>query len=86
MTYPETEIDKISVELHELAQAYAERVEALASDPYFREALVKVSVSGFVWALHNAFDERSRDVLFGELTEQTAAIGRSIGRQEEKLN
>ncbi|WP_298332446.1 hypothetical protein [Asticcacaulis sp.] len=78
MTYPNTEIDKISVELHRLAQAYAEKAEGLASDPYFRDAIMKVGVSNFVWALYHAFDERGRQVLLEELTEQTAAIRRAV--------
>jgi len=82
MTYPSTEIDKIGLELHELAKAYAEKADGLASDPYFRDAIVKSSVSGFVWALYHAFDDRSRQVLADELTEQTAAIHRAVKPNE----
>jgi hypothetical protein len=82
MTSPNTEIDKLSVELHQMAKAYAEKAESLASDPYFRDAVMKVSVSGFVWALYDAFDERSRCILAEELTEQTSAINRAIKPNE----
>jgi hypothetical protein len=38
MSYPNTDIDKISVELSSEAKKYAEKAAALATDPYFREA------------------------------------------------
>ena len=57
MSYPDTELDKINVELHRLSESYAQKAAALASDPYFREAVLKVSVSGFVWALYHAFED-----------------------------
>ena len=80
MTFPSTEIDKIGLELHELAEAYAKKAVALASDPYFKEAIVKVSVSGFVWALYHAFDDAiSRGALNHELKVQSAAIDRAAG-------
>lgn len=80
MTHPSTEIDKLSLELHEMAERYAAHAAGLASDPYFREAIVKTSVSSFAWALYHAFDGDTRglDVLHLEMIEQTAAIGMSI--------
>src|SRR5260370_24561872 len=48
MSYPNTDIDKISVELSSEAKKYAEKAAALATDPYFREAVLKVSVPEFV--------------------------------------
>lgn len=82
MTYPQTEIDKVGFELHQLAQAYAEKAEGLASDPYFRDAVMKISVSSFVWALYDAADERGRAVLAEELVEQTAAVRRAVDPTE----
>nr|WP_314428994.1 hypothetical protein [uncultured Brevundimonas sp.] len=82
MTYPQTEIDKLGFELHQLAQAYAEKAEGLASDPYFRDAVMKISVSSFVWALYDAADERGRAVLAEELVEQTAAVHRAVDPTE----
>ncbi len=79
MSYPDTPIDKISVELHGLSKAYAEKAAALARDPYFREAVVKASVSGFVWALYHAFeDDFDRSALNNELKIQSAAIDRAV--------
>jgi hypothetical protein len=79
MSYPNTDIDKITVELHDLAKAYAEKATELASDPYFREAIMKSSVSGFVWALYHAFDDDfSRMALKHELKVQSAAIDRAV--------
>ena len=46
MTYPSTEIDKLSVELSALAKAYAQKAVSSASDPYFREAIVKARHRG----------------------------------------
>ena len=78
MTYPQTDIDKIGLELHELATQYAAKADDLASDPYFREAVMKVSVSGFVWALFHAFtDDHSRTALAMELAVQCSAIERA---------
>ncbi|MBA4012251.1 MAG: hypothetical protein C0481_10335 [Phenylobacterium sp.] len=81
MTYPETPLDKLSVELQADAEAYAAKVDGLARDPYFREAAVKVSVSGFVWALFHQFkdDPFARDALREELKMQGAAIERALG-------
>ncbi|HEY2033201.1 MAG TPA: hypothetical protein VGH02_05900 [Rhizomicrobium sp.] len=80
MSYPDTAIDKITVELHELAKAYADKAADLASDPYFKEAVMKSSVSGFVWALYHAFkDDFSRDALNHEMKVQSAAIDRAVG-------
>ena len=74
MSYPETEIDKIGSELHELTEAYAAKAESLASDPYFRAAIVKTSVSGFTWSLYHAFDGPvERRALAEELTIQRDA-------------
>jgi hypothetical protein len=79
MTFPNTEIDKIGVELHELAEQYAAKADALANDPYFREALIKVSVSSFAWALYHRFDMvTERTVLDSEMQLQSAAISRAI--------
>ena len=77
MTYPETEIDKIGFELSQLTEAYAEKADVLASDPYFRDAVMRVSVSSFVWALYHRADERGRAILNEELKEQSAAIDRA---------
>jgi hypothetical protein len=79
MNYPSTAIDKINRELHDLATAYASKAASLASDPYFKEAVVKVSVSGFVWALYHAFEDGfSRRALNQELKVQRAAIDHAI--------
>jgi hypothetical protein len=79
MSHPKTEIDKVGVELHAAASEYASRAAALASDPYFKEAVVKVAVSGFVWALYHAFpDDFSRSALDRELKVQSAAIDRAV--------
>jgi hypothetical protein len=78
-----TAIDQVGLELHEMARAYAEKAEKLASDPYFRDAVVKVSVSGFVWALYDAFSNDERlEVLRDELQEQWAAVGRAIDAEK----
>jgi hypothetical protein len=79
MSYPETAIDQISVELNGLAKSYAEKAAKLASDPYFKEAVIKVSVAGFAWALYHAFkDDFSRAALNHELKVQSAAIDRAV--------
>jgi hypothetical protein len=79
MTYPDTAIDKIGVELKDLAERYAQKAASLASDPYFREAVLKVSVSAFVWALYDAFSlPTDRYALEAELKEQTGAVSRSL--------
>ena len=72
-------IRQVELELQEMASAYAVRTAALSSDPYFREALVKVAVSNFTWALFDAFedDASSLDTLGSELAEQAAAVGRA---------
>jgi hypothetical protein len=78
VTYPDTPIDEISAELSGLAKAYAKKAAALAREPYFREAVMKVSVSGFVWALYHAFeDDFSRHALNRELKVQSAAVDRA---------
>ncbi len=86
MTLPHTDIDKLGVQLSADAEAYADKVEALASDPYFREALVKISVSGFVWALYQAFkhDPHSLAALNQELKVQSAAIDRAVSEPEPR--
>jgi hypothetical protein len=83
MTYPKSEIDKIGYELHQMAASYAEKAEQLASDPYFREAVVKVSVSSFVWALFHKFDEFERSSLLSELITQTEAVRRALEPNEK---
>jgi hypothetical protein len=77
-----TAIDQIGLELAELAKAYAAKAEALASDPYFRDAVVKVSVSSFVWKLFDAYrgDERSLEVLRDELKEQCRVIEHNVSQ------
>jgi hypothetical protein len=83
MTYPDTAIDKLSVELGGMAKVYAEKAAALASDPYFKEAVMKTSVSGFVWALYHAFDDaHARAALNNELKVQSAAIDRAVGNDK----
>jgi hypothetical protein len=78
MTYPQTEIDKIGYELDQLTEAYALKANDLASDPYFRAAVMKVSVSSFVWALFHAFtDDLCRLALAEELAIQQGAIERT---------
>ena len=81
LAYPETEIDKIAHEMGELTKAYATRAESLARDPYYREAIVKIAVSSFVWALFHAFkdDRMARQALNNELKVQSAAIDRAVG-------
>jgi hypothetical protein len=87
MTCPSTEIDKIGVELHEGAQEYARKAACLARDPYFKEAIVKASVSGFVWALYNAFDDEfARSALDHELKVQSAAIERALTSKDENTH
>jgi len=84
VTYPSTAIDKVSVELHGLAKNYAEKAAALASDPYFKEAVMKASVSGFVWALYHAFkDDFARSALNRELKVQSAAVDRAVGGNDK---
>jgi hypothetical protein len=79
VSYPDTAIDKISVELSDMAKAYAEKAATLARDPYFKEAIIKVSVSGFAWALYHAFDDKfSRLALNTEMKVQSAAIDRAV--------
>lgn len=79
MTFQNTEIDKIGVELDELAERYAAKADALAKDPYFREALIKVSVSSFAWALYHRFEAvTERAVLDSEMKIQSAAISRAV--------
>ena len=80
-------IRKIELDLHELAQAYAEKAASLATDPYFRDAIMKIAVSNFVWSLYHAHssDSRSLEVLRDELIEQTAAVGRAISPQEATI-
>ena len=74
-----TAIDQSALELHESARAYAAKAESLASDPYFRDAIVKVAVSNFVWALYDAFAKDGRlEVLRDELVEQAAAVARAL--------
>jgi ligand-binding SRPBCC domain-containing protein len=74
-----TAIDQIGLELHELAQKYAAKADSLASDPYFRDAVMKVSVSSFVWALYHAFAKDGRlEVLRDELIEQSSAVSRAL--------
>jgi hypothetical protein len=84
MSPADTDIDRISVELSGLAKNYAEQAAVLASDPYFREAVVKVSVSGFVWALYHAFeDDHARAALNNELKIQSAVIDRAVSGTPE---
>ena len=80
MTVERTEIDKNGLELYELAEAYARKADLLAADPYFRDAVMRVSVSSFVWALYhaNSSDERSLAVLSDELKVQCEAVERSV--------
>ena len=81
MSYPATEIDKIGSELGRLSKQYAENAADLASDPYFREAVIKVSVSGFVWSLYHAFDDQpDRAVIEQELSVQLDAVRRTVER------
>ncbi|HEX7759609.1 MAG TPA: hypothetical protein VF459_08915 [Caulobacteraceae bacterium] len=82
MSHRETAIDHIGVELGVLARQYAEKAEALATDAYFREAVVKVSVSGFVWALYDVFQgSLERDALDAELKNQSAVISRTLSAE-----
>ena len=84
MSYPDTDIDKISVELSSFAKNYAKKAAALAGDPYFREAVMKVSVSGFIWALYHAFeDDHARAALNTELKVQSAVIDRALSGTTE---
>jgi hypothetical protein len=84
MSYPETAIDQASVELNGLAKSYAEKAAKLASDPYFKEAVVKVSVAGFAWALYHAFDDEfSRAALNQELKIQSAAVDRAVAATDK---
>jgi hypothetical protein len=79
-----TPIDQIGLELHEMAQSYSAKAAQLASDPYFRSAVVKAAVSSFVWSLYDAFDDDlGRAALHEELRIQEAAVGREIGPGDE---
>jgi hypothetical protein len=79
VTYPNTALDQIGAELSDLAKSYGEKAAALAKHPYFREAVVKASVSGFVWALYHAFeDDFARSALNNELKVQSAALDRAV--------
>jgi hypothetical protein len=83
MTYPSTDMDRISRDLHEMAKSYAAKAASPARDPYFREAVVKSSVSGFAWALYHAFeDDFSRAALNHEMKVQSAAIDRAMDGTE----
>ena len=82
-----TAIDQIGLELHEMAKAYALKADAPASDPYFRDAVLKVSVSGFVWALYEAFDDpMARAALLDELNNQHAAVAREVNHGADVTN
>ena len=82
-----TAIDQLGLELHEMAKGYAAKAQELASDPYFRDAIAKIAVSGFVWALYDAFDDAAgRAALHEELKSQGEAVGREIGRGGEYSN
>ncbi|MBO9709461.1 MAG: hypothetical protein J7521_14745 [Caulobacter sp.] len=81
MTSVKPPIDALSEELRQLAEAYAGKAEALADDPYYRDAVMKVAVSQFVWSLYHAFDDRSRTVLAEELAVQTAAVQRAVSQE-----
>jgi hypothetical protein len=82
MSFPKTEIDKISLELSELARAYADKAEALANDPYFREAVIRSSVSSFAWALYHRFEGGlDRAALNREMQVQSAAISDALGEE-----
>jgi hypothetical protein len=84
MTQSKADIDKIASELHQSAKSYAEKAAGLAKDPYFREAVMKVSVSGFVWALYHAFkDDFARAALNQELKIQNAAVDRAVSGSEK---
>jgi hypothetical protein len=84
MTSDSTEIDKIGAELSNLAKAYAEKAASLAHDPYFREAVVKVSTSAFIWALYHAFDdELVRSALNEELKVQSLVLDRTVNHGDK---
>ena len=76
---------EIELELHRLAEAYAQKAASLATDPYFREAVMKVAVSNFVWTLYHSHssDPLSLEALRDELIEQGAAVGRVITPDEK---
>ena len=82
----ESPIRQVEIELDRMAQQYAAKIESMAVDPYFRDAVMKVAVSAFVWALYHAHsrDGRSLAVLRDELTEQCAAVTRCISPESEK--
>lgn len=79
-SFPSTVLDKMSLDLNSDAEAYARKVERLATEPYFREALAKISVSSFVWALYHAFedDPLTLTTLSQELKNQSAVVERSL--------
>ena len=81
MTSERPPIDALSAELRQLAETYAQKAEALADDPYYRDAVMKVAVGHFVWSLYHAFDDRSRVVLAEELAVQTAAVQRAVSQE-----
>ena len=80
MEQPSTSgIERVGLGFHALARDYAIKAEALAADPQFRQAVMKVSVSSFVWALYHAFaDDEAREALNQELKAQSAAIERAV--------
>ncbi len=72
-------MDGVAAELYDLADQYAAKAEALADDPYFREAVIKVAVSHFSWAMYHTFQGVSdRWALDLELRNQAEAVGRSV--------
>ena len=84
MSSADTDIDRLSMQLAEKAEDYANYAASLAADPYFRQAIVKVAVSGFVWALYEAFDDDLvRYALDEELKVQSAAVERALNSGDE---
>ena len=75
-------MEQVERELNEMATAYAAKVEDLASDPYFRDAVLKVAVSSLLWKLFWAYqqDTRSLEVLRDELKQQTWMIEKNVNR------
>ncbi|MDQ0462902.1 hypothetical protein QO010_000650 [Caulobacter ginsengisoli] len=75
--HPTTDLDRVSLRISEMARAFAAEADGLASDPYFRDAVLKVSVSSFTWAMREAFDDRSQYLLADELATQATAVRRA---------
>lgn len=51
-------LDLVSDEILRLTREYVEKLDSLGSDPFFREAVVKLAIKEFSWALVQDFDDK----------------------------